>query len=135
MLLFSSIPEGREKTLAPTILSSPGREGVTNNAGCSRSEEGDSATTTIEVHQRNPAFVKDQREEYISKLEDHLEVRSLIVSRQKSHIIKLERHMKEMDKDCRKKIKKVNDVWKYKISKEGTRAGKMLKMSLQNQSS
>ena len=43
--------------------------------------------------------------------------------------------MKEMDKDCRKNIKKVNDVWKYKISKEGTRAGKMLKMSLQNQSS
>ena len=116
-------------------MSSPGGEGVTNNAGCSRSEEVDSATTTIEVRQRKPAFVKDQREEYISKLEDHLEVRSLIVSRQKLHIIKLERHMKEMDKDCRKKIKKVNDVWKYKIYKEGTRAGKMLKMSLQNQSS
>ena len=117
-------------------MSSPGREGVTNNAGCSRSEEDDSATSTIDkVHQRNPAFVKDQREEYISKLEDYLEVWSLIVSRQKSHIIKLERHMKEMDKDCRKKIKKANDVWKYKISKEGIREGIMLKMSLQNQSS
>ena len=78
MLLFSSIPEGREKTLAPTILSSTGREGVTNNAGCSRSEEDDSATTTIEVHQRKPAFVKDQREEYISKLEDHLGIKTKI---------------------------------------------------------
>ena len=114
-------------------MSSAGNKEREGETGCSRIEEDDNATTLEgEVHQRNPAFVKDHRAEYVSKLEDHLEVQSLIVSKQKSHIKKLERHIMEMDVDCRKKIKKVNDVWKYKISKEGTRAGKMLKMSMQN---
>ena len=99
MYFFPSIPERRENTLASTILSSAGnkeREGETNNAGCSRIEEDDNTTLEGEVHQRNPAFVKDHRAEYVSKMEDHLEVQSLIASKQKSHIKKLERHMMEL---------------------------------------
>ena len=133
-ILLFFISELRDKTLASTVISSPGsveREDEADDTGLSRTKDDCKATTTR--LERNPVFVKDHRGEYISKLEDHVKVQSLIVQEQKLQIKKMERRMREMDEDCCKKIKKVNEVWIYKISKEGTRAGKMLKMSLQNQ--
>ena len=58
-LLFQNV---EKKTLASTILSSAGnkeREGETNDAGCSRIEEDDNATTIVdEVHNATQLLLK-----------------------------------------------------------------------------
>ena len=85
--------------------------------------------------ERNSVFVRDHPGEYISKLEDTLAVQKLIVQEQISEIKRLKRHTIKVEKDCNDRVKKVNDIWKYRVCNEGTRSGIMLKRALQNEGS
>ena len=76
--------------------------------------------------------MKDTKGERIQELESNLAIQRLIVQEKIKENKALKRKLEEAKANTYVKVKKVNDIWKYSICKEGTQSGIMLKKALQS---
>ncbi len=90
-------------------------------------------TGTVEKEIKS-VFEKDVMGEQIETLKQDLAVQRLIVQERIKENKELKRKLDKARGDTYMKVKKVNDIWKYRIYNEGTRSGIMLKRALQSSS-